>query len=258
MQNGTFSEAVRNIVPKIPRGRVSTYGRIASLVGSPRAARSVANAMGSPGCTQGWHRVVISRGEVSPRLPEQYRKRQRELLAAERVKFDGWRIVGFAACLWDGLQGMEVLAFDTGTTIVGVLDLNTGIYTAYRKHGEPPWTKGAERVIECDGIVVSFNGNRYDLPHLAGITGVEAADRLPLRGVHCDMRVIASKDRWPPDPGTEPIWGERPRSTYKHYFPDDDVPVPPASITDPYEQDNWRDCWLAATLWKKLCGKTPA
>ena len=258
MQNGTFSEAVRNIVPKIPRGRVSTYGRIASLVGSPRAAQSVANAMGSPGCTQGWHRVVTSRGEVSPRLPEQYRKRQRELLAAERVKFDGWRIVGFAACLWDGLQGMEVLAFDTGTTIVGVLDLNTGIYTPYRKHGEPPWTKGAERVIECDGIVVSFNGNRVRLAplgrdHRSGVGGQTSVEGRPLRHESDRLeRSLATRS------GHRADMGQRLTLTYKHYFPDDDVPVPPASITDPYEQDNWRDCWLAATLWKKLCGKTPA
>ena len=193
-----------------------------------------------------------------PRLSEQYRRRQRELLEAEEVKFDGWRIVGFAACRWDGLQGMEVLAFDTGETIVGVLDLNTGAYTPYRKHGEPPWTKGAQRVIECDGIVVSFNGNERDLPDLAEITGLESADGLPLRGVHCDMRVIASRDRWPPDPGTEPIRGECLATTYEHYFPDDDVPATPASIADEYEQHNWRDCWLAATLWKRLCGKIPA
>ena len=69
MPNGTFSEAVRNIVPKIPAGRVATYGRIVSLVGIPGAAQSVANAMGSPGCTNGWHCVVTSRGQVSPVCP---------------------------------------------------------------------------------------------------------------------------------------------------------------------------------------------
>ena len=102
MPKRTSSEAVRNIVPKMPCGRVSTYGRVAAIAGSPRAAQSVANAMGSPGCTNGWHRVVTSCGEVSPKLPERYWRRQRELLEAEEVKFDGRRVVGIERRLWDG------------------------------------------------------------------------------------------------------------------------------------------------------------
>ena len=117
MPDGTFSEAVRCIVPKIPCGKVSTYGRVAAIAGSPRAAQSVANAMGSPGCTEGWHRVVTSRGEVSSRMPERYRKRQREPLEAEEVRFDGRRGVGIEKRLWDGRWGAAMPASNSESSL---------------------------------------------------------------------------------------------------------------------------------------------
>ena len=98
----TFSQTVRDIVPTIPAGRACTYGRVASLACSPLAARSVANAMGIPESTRGWHRVVTSRGEVSSEMPANHREKQRALLEAEGFEFDGFRIVGFAACRWHG------------------------------------------------------------------------------------------------------------------------------------------------------------
>lgn len=143
---------------------------------------------------------------------------------------------------------MEVLAFDVGESIVGILDVNTGAYAPYR--GED-MIDGARRLIDCEGIIVSFNGTLSDLPSLARILGVEAG-ALELNGIHRDMREIASKDRWPPDPGTSPILGTSLVAAYEHYL-DEDVPRPPTSVSDGYEEDNWRDCWMAGELWKKLC-----
>ena len=40
-----FYEKVYKAVQKIPKGRVSTYGLIAKVVGSPKAARAVGSAM---------------------------------------------------------------------------------------------------------------------------------------------------------------------------------------------------------------------
>ena len=98
---GKFSKAVRNIVPMVPSGSVATYAQIASLASSCKAARSVANAMGTPGCTCGWHRVVTSSGKLSSSMPDKYRAKQRALLEADGIEFDGWRIVGFRARQWD-------------------------------------------------------------------------------------------------------------------------------------------------------------
>jgi methylated-DNA-[protein]-cysteine S-methyltransferase len=41
----TFTEKVRNIVKKIPKGRVMTYKEVAEKAGNPKASRAVANIM---------------------------------------------------------------------------------------------------------------------------------------------------------------------------------------------------------------------
>jgi hypothetical protein len=76
-------------------------------------------------------------------------------------------------------------------------------------------------------------------------------EAIALRGQHYDMLEIASAHRWPPRPGTKPIFGPDLRATYADYFGSDNVP-PPSHLTDPYEADNWRDCFQAARLYKRL------
>ena len=95
MSQNTFSRKVREQVAKIPRGRIASYEDIAARAGNPKAALSVANALGNPGDTPGWHRVIRASGAISPRLPDSERLRQRNLLQAEGVSFDGWRVRGF-------------------------------------------------------------------------------------------------------------------------------------------------------------------
>ncbi len=41
----SFKEKVYKVVAKIPKGRVLSYGEVAKLAGSPRAARAVGNIM---------------------------------------------------------------------------------------------------------------------------------------------------------------------------------------------------------------------
>jgi O-6-methylguanine DNA methyltransferase len=41
----TFSETVRTITARIPKGKVATYGQVARLAGNPRAARAVGTVM---------------------------------------------------------------------------------------------------------------------------------------------------------------------------------------------------------------------
>ena len=62
---GDFRESVYEIVAQIPKGRVMTYGQIAALAGSPRAARQVGGAAhyGDPDLP--WQRVVNKAGGMA-------------------------------------------------------------------------------------------------------------------------------------------------------------------------------------------------
>ncbi|WP_347057827.1 MGMT family protein [Blastococcus sp. HT6-30] len=72
-------EAVFDVVERIPRGRVSTYGAIGRLVGV--GPRRVARALSSGGGAVPWYRVVRADGSAA----EPVRARQLELLAGEGV-----------------------------------------------------------------------------------------------------------------------------------------------------------------------------
>lgn len=43
--NSTFTQSVRNVVKKIPRGKTMTYKEVAEKAGNPKAARAVAMIM---------------------------------------------------------------------------------------------------------------------------------------------------------------------------------------------------------------------
>ena len=143
----------------------------------------------------------------------------------------------------------ELLAFDIGDDIVGIIDLRTDSYDCYRG---ARMADGARRILECDGVVISFNGILYDMPELANIARV--TDALPLKGIHCDMRVHACRDMWPPR-GEEdaPILGPDLRSHYQHYF--GRPPPDPPDHLDDYARSNWRDCHMAGELWRRIIGR---
>jgi alkylated DNA nucleotide flippase Atl1 len=79
-------EAVFDVVERIPRGRVSTYGAVGRLVGV--GPRRVARALSSGGGAVPWHRVVRADGTAA----EPVRARQLELLAGEGVPVRRGRI----------------------------------------------------------------------------------------------------------------------------------------------------------------------
>lgn len=93
MLKSTFDPAsVYALVRKIPRGRVATYGQLAQLLGFPRHARHVGNALANlpEGITTPWHRVINADGQISMRLTNWRSgsdELQRILLEAEDVQF---------------------------------------------------------------------------------------------------------------------------------------------------------------------------
>lgn len=66
MNKTSFSERVLRIVSEIPRGKVSTYKRIAAALGKPNASRAVGNALNkNPHLIKiPCHRAVRSNGYV--------------------------------------------------------------------------------------------------------------------------------------------------------------------------------------------------
>lgn len=93
--------AVWALVRQIPPGRVTTYGQIATLLGTPRAARAVGYAMFFVrGGDVPWHRVINAKGMISLGGETDRPMLQRDMLAAEGVTFDGEGRVDLKALLW--------------------------------------------------------------------------------------------------------------------------------------------------------------
>ncbi|MFX3673500.1 MAG: MGMT family protein [Paenisporosarcina sp.] len=83
-----FTAEVVHILKEIPEGRVVTYGQVARMAGSPRAARQVVRILHTMSEKHGlpWHRVVNARGEIV--VPDDdSREFQRMLLESENVVF---------------------------------------------------------------------------------------------------------------------------------------------------------------------------
>ncbi len=85
-QPDTFQQRIWQIVAAIPAGRVTTYGDVALLAGSPRAARQVGGVLSRlpESTTLPWHRVVNRHGTIS--LQGDRLLRQRDALEAEGIE----------------------------------------------------------------------------------------------------------------------------------------------------------------------------
>jgi hypothetical protein len=122
------------------------------------------------------------------------------------------------------------LVIDTGVDIVGVYSVADGVYTPYRG---PSIRQAIARIQQAD-VVVTYNGNRYDLQELAGFAGLEAGKQLQMRGKHVDMREVC----WPG------ILGSNLSRTYSRHLTD--VPAFP----DTYEGSNQLDVYMTFKLWE--------
>jgi len=90
---------VYELVKRIPKGRVITYGQLARATRLPGGARAAGRAMAS--CPRGqaipWHRVVAAGGRIAIREP--FAILQRRLLESEGTRFVERR-VALADHLW--------------------------------------------------------------------------------------------------------------------------------------------------------------
>ncbi len=106
-----FYEQVYAVVRRIPRGRVTSYGRIAQMLGRPNGARAVGYALhalkdeSDPAYDDiPWQRVINSFGRISLLNPE----RQAELLREEGVVVNDDLRINLDTYLWGGLHWTEI------------------------------------------------------------------------------------------------------------------------------------------------------
>lgn len=104
IESKTFYDRVYEVVKKIPRGKVTTYGTIASLLNSPRAARAVGYALNALKKTEidkiPWQRVINAKGEISFKGDALRATLQRKLLEKEGIVFNIVGQIDFTTFGW--------------------------------------------------------------------------------------------------------------------------------------------------------------
>jgi len=96
-------ERIYGVVRRIPRGRVATYGQVASVAGLPGRARQVGYALHALSTESNlpWQRVVNSSGRISSRAEPGADHLQRILLEDEGVAFDDSGRISLKECQWN-------------------------------------------------------------------------------------------------------------------------------------------------------------
>jgi len=98
-----FHARVADAVRRVPAGRVTTYGDVAGVLGSPRVARQVGWALAAlpAGTDVPWQRVINAQGRISHRGDLVRALEQRRRLEAEGVAFDPSGRVDLPLLRWD-------------------------------------------------------------------------------------------------------------------------------------------------------------
>lgn len=105
-----FYKKIYEIVRHIPKGKLSTYGQIAMLAGSPRASRIVGAAMchAPHGAALPCHRVLYKDGALCCDNAFGGKEIQRKLLEAEGISFLPDGRANLKKHLWNGEYSPEV------------------------------------------------------------------------------------------------------------------------------------------------------
>jgi methylated-DNA-protein-cysteine methyltransferase related protein len=116
-ENDTRDAAFRRIIRSVPRGKVSTYGKVAAAAGYPLYHRAVARLLRrAPLHGLPWQRIVGAGGEI--KLRGEAAAEQRLRLSIEGVKFRGKRvnmeIYEHTLRSWETLDSRERPLFSPG------------------------------------------------------------------------------------------------------------------------------------------------
>ena len=100
-----FKERVIAVVRKIPSGRVTTYGTVATLAGLPRGARLVGGILHY--CAEDldlpWQRIINREGYISTKCLEHPKQLQKALLEQEGIEVSNDFIVNLDKYGWLGV-----------------------------------------------------------------------------------------------------------------------------------------------------------
>jgi len=102
-KDNSFFEAVYDVVRQIPKGRVTSYGAIASALGAKSSARMVGWAMNLSHSFKNIpaHRVVNRNGMLSGKMHFTYPEQMQELLEKEGVQIIDDKVHDFNNKFWD-------------------------------------------------------------------------------------------------------------------------------------------------------------
>lgn len=97
-----FTQAVIEIIQKIPKGKVMTYGQIAQLAGQKKGARQVVRILHSMSDAYQlpWHRVVNKSGKIGIGAQDGYQL-QKALLLGEGITFSSEDIINLSEYLFN-------------------------------------------------------------------------------------------------------------------------------------------------------------
>jgi methylated-DNA-protein-cysteine methyltransferase related protein len=84
----SFKERAFKVIKKIPYGRVTTYGTIATLAGLPRGARLVGGLLHFTSEQESlpWQRIINRHGFISTKCLEHPKSLQKALLESEGIE----------------------------------------------------------------------------------------------------------------------------------------------------------------------------
>ena len=116
MSAPNFYEQVYAVVRRVPRGRVTSYGRVARMLGRPNAARAVGYALGALDDRQRgghatqvpWYRVINHVGRISTPNMTGGADLQARLLREEGIVVGDDLRIDLSVYLWEGLHLVEI------------------------------------------------------------------------------------------------------------------------------------------------------
>ncbi len=110
MESQSFFQEVLQVARLIPRGRVTSYGAIASFLGTTSSARMVGWALNQSmnDRTVPAHRVVNRMGVLTGKIHFHPPERMQQLLADEGVEVRNDQIIDFEKVFWDPLKELSL------------------------------------------------------------------------------------------------------------------------------------------------------
>lgn len=106
MPKNELTQNIINVIQAIPKGMVSTYGRVAAMAGNPQAARRVVRVLKTYSKLENlpWHRVVNREGRISLKQGDGYEE-QRYLLENEGIRLEPDGRIDLDRHLWTLSKG---------------------------------------------------------------------------------------------------------------------------------------------------------